>query len=165
MDNFSVETPLIHEFCPEISRMNYMALKLLVNKSERTLLYIGEQTLSLGVIQLIVRWYWVSLCTMWQLHSSGHCAHSFFTSLFFFFLSSNNSIIVDLPTTLVNQCEASLKRLQILCPQFYLDGKNSVWIVKPGAKSRGRGFKIFLYLIKHFPLKYDFKIAAAMNRK
>ncbi|CAE1176234.1 TTLL3_8 [Acanthosepion pharaonis] len=75
----------------------------------------------------------------------GHLTNSQWEKLreWYYLLVHNNSIIVDLPTTLVNQCEASLKRLQILCPQFYLDGKNSVWIVKPGAKSRGRGITCY----------------------
>lgn len=51
--------------------------------------------------------------------------------------------IIGLPMALVNKCEANLKRLKILCPQFHLDGKNSVWILKPGAKSRGRGIMCY----------------------
>ncbi|XP_025106336.1 tubulin glycylase 3C-like isoform X4 [Pomacea canaliculata] len=39
--------------------------------------------------------------------------------------------------------ESLINRLRTKCPQFEMDGTHNVWIVKPGAKSRGRG--IFCY--------------------
>ncbi|XP_069011393.1 tubulin monoglycylase TTLL3 isoform X1 [Embiotoca jacksoni] len=39
----------------------------------------------------------------------------------------------------VESCQKMLARLQEACPQLDTDGLNNIWIIKPGAKSRGRG--------------------------
>jgi len=39
----------------------------------------------------------------------------------------------------MERCEAMLARLQEVCPQLSTDGLNNIWIIKPGAKSRGIG--------------------------
>ncbi|XP_056292750.1 tubulin monoglycylase TTLL3 [Pseudoliparis swirei] len=39
----------------------------------------------------------------------------------------------------VERCQATLIRLQEACPQLDTDGLNNIWIIKPGAMSRGRG--------------------------
>lgn len=44
---------------------------------------------------------------------------------------------------MLNICKDLMKKLQPLLSQFELDGNRNVWILKPGAKSRGRGIHCF----------------------
>ncbi|KAM9408240.1 LOW QUALITY PROTEIN: tubulin monoglycylase TTLL3 [Pholidichthys leucotaenia] len=46
--------------------------------------------------------------------------------------SSDNTVTV---------CKAMLQRVERVSPQLNIDGIHNIWIIKPGAKSRGRGIK------------------------
>lgn len=52
---------------------------------------------------------------------------------------SESGIIANVPASILGQVENILNRIKAVWPQFELDGVKNVWIVKPGAKSRGRG--------------------------
>ncbi|KAL0191398.1 hypothetical protein M9458_014096, partial [Cirrhinus mrigala] len=39
----------------------------------------------------------------------------------------------------VERCKCMLEQMRHVCPQMETDGLCNIWIIKPGAKSRGRG--------------------------
>jgi hypothetical protein len=39
----------------------------------------------------------------------------------------------------LNKIDACLKNIEQHWPQYHIDGTRNIWILKPGAKSRGRG--------------------------
>ena len=41
-----------------------------------------------------------------------------------------------------NECKVVLNKLSCYFPQMKIDGCQNLWILKPGAKSRGRGIEI-----------------------
>ncbi|ELT93313.1 hypothetical protein CAPTEDRAFT_177724 [Capitella teleta] len=42
---------------------------------------------------------------------------------------------------MIEKCKELLTRIRDVCPQYIVDGTKNAWIVKPGAKSRGRGIQ------------------------
>ncbi|KAM6927195.1 tubulin monoglycylase TTLL3-like [Xenentodon cancila] len=47
--------------------------------------------------------------------------------------------VIQGSSVFVERCQDMLARLKEVCPQLDIDGLNNIWIVKPGAMSRGRG--------------------------
>ncbi|XP_064605541.1 tubulin tyrosine ligase 3-like isoform X2 [Liolophura sinensis] len=64
----------------------------------------------------------------------------------FYMLAHEGGVIPNVPLEMIRQCESLLNRLKTHCPQLEMDGAKNVWIVKPGAKSRGRGIVCYAKL-------------------
>ncbi len=43
----------------------------------------------------------------------------------------------------LNKIDECLKNIEQHWPQYHIDGTRNIWILKPGAKSRGRGLLEF----------------------
>ena len=59
----------------------------------------------------------------------------------FFFNSRLKSIIAS-ASSHVDECEEVLAQMEKHSPQLAIDGYQNIWILKPGAKSRGRGIEV-----------------------
>lgn len=55
--------------------------------------------------------------------------------------SFSGEVEIKISDQMVTCCEAMLQRLREVSPQLDIDGIYNIWIIKPGAKSRGRGEK------------------------
>ncbi|KAG8007444.1 Tubulin monoglycylase TTLL3 [Nibea albiflora] len=58
-----------------------------------------------------------------------------------YYLVAHGEVEIKISNQLVTCCEAMLQRLREVSPQLDIDGIHNIWIIKPGAKSRGRGIK------------------------
>ncbi|KAM7422418.1 hypothetical protein PAMA_010459 [Pampus argenteus] len=56
-----------------------------------------------------------------------------------YYMVVHDSALIRGRGVFVERCQSMLARLQEVCPQLDTDGVNNIWIIKPGAKSRGRG--------------------------
>ena len=59
---------------------------------------------------------------------------------FYDFVHSNGQLS-PISETMISDCKELLHKVKAKYPQYELDGVRNVWILKPGAKSRGRGIQ------------------------
>uniref|UniRef100_A0A4W4F602 Tubulin monoglycylase TTLL3-like n=1 Tax=Electrophorus electricus TaxID=8005 RepID=A0A4W4F602_ELEEL len=55
-----------------------------------------------------------------------------------YYLVIHDGMMLDQCTEYAERCRSMLIRMQKVCPQLETDGLCNIWIIKPGAKSRGR---------------------------
>ncbi|XP_017335088.1 tubulin monoglycylase TTLL3 isoform X1 [Ictalurus punctatus] len=56
-----------------------------------------------------------------------------------YYLVIHDGVVLEGCSEYSERCQSMLERMRKVCSQLEIDGVNNIWIIKPGAKSRGRG--------------------------
>ena len=68
-----------------------------------------------------------------------NCTINIFDTLLF---SSDGGEIKNISQQLYDDCKECLEKIREFDPQGVINGIHNTWILKPGAKSRGRGIQV-----------------------
>ncbi|CAF3458715.1 unnamed protein product [Rotaria sp. Silwood1] len=60
-----------------------------------------------------------------------------------FYAASHSFMEIEGMETYLNKVDQCLKNVEQNWPQYHIDGTRNIWILKPGAKSRGRGIVVY----------------------
>jgi len=60
----------------------------------------------------------------------------------YYYQISRGEAIISNAWKNIHECKSILRKMDYFCPQLRIDGHRNLWILKPGAKSRGRGIEI-----------------------
>ncbi|CAF4045375.1 unnamed protein product, partial [Rotaria sp. Silwood2] len=60
-----------------------------------------------------------------------------------FYAASHSYMEIEGMETYLNKVDECLKNVEQHWPQYHIDGTRNIWILKPGAKSRGRGIVVY----------------------
>ncbi|CAF1150656.1 unnamed protein product [Rotaria sordida] len=63
-----------------------------------------------------------------------------------FYAASHSYMEIEGMETYLNKVDQCLKNVEQNWPQYHIDGTRNIWILKPGAKSRGRGIVVYDHL-------------------
>ena len=62
-----------------------------------------------------------------------------YSYVYIFILCFSEGGVIENSSSYFKQCEQALNVIKERNPQYNIEGVKNVWIIKPGAKSRGRG--------------------------
>ncbi|CAF1538502.1 unnamed protein product [Rotaria magnacalcarata] len=60
-----------------------------------------------------------------------------------FYAAAHSNVDIDGMERFLTRIDECLKKVAHHCPQYHIDGTRNIWILKPGAKSRGRGIVVY----------------------
>lgn len=74
-----------------------------------------------------------------RLRLAGEAGRCFAACCVFWILLCSGGAFISNSRSYLSQCQALLNRITSVKPQTEIDGLKNIWIIKPAAKSRGRG--------------------------